>query len=131
MENNTDVLIVILSTGFVILIIFVCVALGAMIKIMLDIKKITEIAKKEADAISQVVDVVGNKAKSFVTNSFIIDKIVPAIMGIIAAGMSAKAGSDFYKKTNKQESNGSRKQESKKTKKQGKRSDIFSDDEID
>ena len=120
--DNTNLLIIILSTGFIILIIFVCVALGAMIKIMLDIKKITELAKKEAEAISQVVDAVGNKAKNFVTNSFVIDKVIPAIMGMVAAGMSAKAGSDFYKK---------RSGKAKSKGKKGKRSDIFSDDEVD
>ena len=122
MQDNTDLLIIILSTGFIILILFVCVALGAMIKIMLDIKKITELAKKEAEAISQVVDTMGAKARSFVTNSFVIDKVIPAIMGMVAAGMTAKA----------YENKKSRNQKNNKSKgKKSKRSDIFSDDEID
>lgn len=129
MENNTDLLIIILSTGFIILIVFVCVALGAMIKIMLDIKKITELAKKEANAISQVVDAVGNKAKNFVTNSFVIDKVIPAIMGMAMAGMSAKMGSDFCKKS--QRDPFGKKSKSGAKNKRGRRSDIFSDDEVD
>ena len=95
MDSNT--LIIILSTGFIILIVFVCVALAAMIKIMLDIKKITEIARRESEEISELVDLVGLGLKSFFTNSFIMDKIIPAILGAITVGMGAKAAAEGSK----------------------------------
>jgi len=120
--QNTDVLITILSIGFVILIIFVCVALGAMIKIMLDLRRITEMAKREIESISEVFDVMGDKAKSFLTNSLVLEKIVPAILGAITIGASAKKAMEHYE----QKTGGKAQKKGKKMK-----NNIFAEEEID
>lgn len=120
-SSSYDLLLIILSTGFVILIIFVCVALGAMIKIMLDIKKITEIAKKESEKIDGIIDSIGNKAKSMLTNSLVLEKVLPSIIGAISVAFGAKNAMDHYdSKVNVS---------SKKSKKRGSR--IFTKEEID
>lgn len=121
-SNNTDLLILILSIGFIILIIFVCVAVGAMIKIMIDVKKITAIGRKEAESIAQTMDALGDKAKSFLTNSLVMDKVIPAILGAITMGVGAKKATERYR----EEGSGKSKKRGKKT-----RSGIFSEEEID
>ncbi|MFA7308654.1 MAG: hypothetical protein WC045_01105 [Patescibacteria group bacterium] len=94
MDSQT-LLLIILSSGFVILIAFVCVALGTMIRIMVDIRKITTRVQKEVDMVGDVVDAIGEKTKSFFAHSLIIDKIVPAVLGIITASMASKAAGKF------------------------------------
>ena len=123
-STNADLLIIILSVGFIILIIFVCVAIGAMIKILIDVKKITAVGRREAESIAQTMDAIGNKAKKYVTNSLIMDKVIPAIMGAISVSMGAKKMAEEYEcKT---------KSRTKNNKKKGRsRSSIFSEDEVD
>jgi hypothetical protein len=122
--ENTDILILILSIGFIILIIFVCVAIGTMIKIMLDVKKITAIAKREAENVAQKVDVIGDRAKNFFTNAMVIEKIIPSLLGAISFGMGAKKSYEEYRA--KAEKPGARKEKPKKRKNK-----IFSQEEID
>ena len=121
---NSDTLIIILSTGFIILIIFVCVALGTMIKIMMDVKKITDIARREAEEIGEVMDAVGDKMKNFFTNSFVMDKIIPAILGAITVGVGAKGAMDGFNKTK------TKVKRKKKGRRYG-RQNIFVEEEID
>jgi len=124
---NSDTLIIILSAGFIILIAFVCVALGTMIKIMLDIKKITDIARHEAEEIGEVMDAIGDKMKKYFTNSFIMDKIVPAILGAISVGASAKGFANSYNAKTKGKKTTTK---GKKGKRYGNQ-DIFVEEEID
>ena len=119
-SSNVDLLILILSIGFIILIVFVCVALGAMIKIMLDVRKVTDIAKKQAENVASTMDSLGDRAKSFLTNSLIMDKIIPAVLGAITIGMGAKKAADNC-----------RCNDEKKKRNGKKRSGIFSEEEID
>lgn len=93
---NYDILLTILSIGFIILILFVCVALGAMIRIMIDIKKITELAKKQSEKVDEALDVVSEKAKSFFTNAVVLEKVIPSILGAISVGVGAKKVMDHY-----------------------------------
>lgn len=95
--ENADILILILSIGFIILMIFVCVAIGTMIKIMIDIKKITEIAKREVESMAGKVDAIGDKAKNFFTNALVIEKVIPSLLGAISFGLGAKKTYDEYK----------------------------------
>jgi hypothetical protein len=124
--ENTDILILILSIGFIILIIFVCVAVGTMIKIMLDVKKITEIAKREAENVAQKVDVIGDRAKNFFTNAMVIEKIIPSLLGAISFGVGAKKTYDEYKAKASAGKN-----EKKNTKGKKRKNSIFSEEEID
>ena len=121
--ENTDVLILMLSIGFIILIIFVCVAIGTMIKIMLDVKKITEIAKREAENVAEKVDAIGDKAKNFFTNAMVVEKIIPSLLGAISFGLGAKKTYEEYK------SKGSQDKNSKKGKKR--KNSVFVEEEID
>ncbi|MDD5731739.1 MAG: hypothetical protein PHU42_02525 [Patescibacteria group bacterium] len=122
--ENTDILILILSIGFIILIIFVCVAIGTMIKVMLDIKKITEIAKREAESVADKVDAIGDRAKNFFTNTMVIEKIIPSLLGAISFGLGAKKTYEEYKAKSEKTDKGSDKKKKKKNK-------IFSEEEID
>lgn len=124
--QNTDVLILILSIGFIILIIFVCVAIGAMIKIMLDVKKITEIAKREAESVANKVDAIGDKAKNFFTNAMVVEKIIPSLLGAISFGLGAKKTYEEYK-----EKSSSSKSDSKTKKTKKSKNSIFTEEEID
>uniref|UniRef100_A0A7C4M071 Uncharacterized protein n=1 Tax=candidate division CPR3 bacterium TaxID=2268181 RepID=A0A7C4M071_UNCC3 len=129
---NINLLITILSVGFVILIIFVCVAIGAIIRIMLDVKKITEIGKREAENIAKTMDKMGDKAKNFLVNSMVLEKIIPAILGAITVGMGAKKMADSYGFGCDCEDSGTvrtKKAKDKKTSRRG--SKIFVEDEID
>lgn len=122
--QNTDILILILSIGFIILIIFVCVAIGTMIRIMLDVKKITEIAKREAGNVADKVDAIGDRAKNFFTNAMVIEKVIPSLLGAISFGLGAKKVYEGYKE--KSEKTGKSNNKNKK-----KKSRIFSEEEID
>jgi len=121
--ENTDILILILSIGFIILIIFVCVAVGTMIKIMLDVKKITEIAKREAENVADKVDAIGDKAKNFFTNAMVIEKVIPALLGAISFGIGAKKTYEEYKAKSENNKGGDKKKKRKNK--------IFSEEEID
>lgn len=125
--ENTDILILILSIGFIVLIVFVCVALGAMIKIMLDVKKITEIAKREAENVAEKVDAIGDKAKNFFTNAMVIEKVIPSLLGAISFGLGAKKVYD----ENKAKSTPSKNESDKKKKSKKSKSSIFTEEEID
>jgi len=108
MDSN-EVLILILSIGFIILIVFVCVAIGTMIKIMLDLKKISEIAKKEMESVSETMEAIESRIKSFLTNSMVLDKVVPAILGAITVGMGTKKIVDDYSDCKKDKKSSSKK----------------------
>jgi len=127
-SSNVDLLILILSIGFIILIVFICVALGAMIKIMLDVRKVTDLAKKQAENVASTMDSLGDRAKSFLTNSFIMDKIIPAVLGAITVGMAAKKTADKYKSNTKEKKRPPTGDHPKGDKK---RAGIFSEEEID
>jgi hypothetical protein len=124
--ENTDILILILSIGFIILIIFVCVAIGTMIKIMLDVKKITEIAKREAENVADKVDAIGDKAKSFFTNAMVVEKIIPSLLGAISFGLGAKKTYEEYKANSTPRKSDDKKKKGKKSK-----NSIFVEEEID
>jgi len=124
--ENTDILILILSIGFIILIIFVCVALGAMIKIMLDVKKITEIAKREAENVAEKVDAIGDRAKNFFTNTMVIEKVIPSLLGAISFGLGAKKTYDEYKAKSSPSKSDTKGKKGKKS-----RNSIFTEEEID
>ena len=124
--QNTDVLILILSIGFIILIIFVCVAVGTMIKIMLDVKKITAIAKKEAESVADKVDAIGDRAKNFFTNAMVIEKIIPSLLGAISFGLGAKKSYDEYRAGASGE-----KSDKKNSKGKKRKNSIFTEEEID
>ncbi|MBI2448115.1 hypothetical protein HYV44_00945 [Candidatus Microgenomates bacterium] len=96
--SNENILITVLTIGFVVLIAFVCVALGAMIKIMIDVRKITDRLQKDIGSVSDTITVVSDKTKSFFANSLVIDKIVPAILGVVSLGLGAKKINDEKKK---------------------------------
>jgi len=124
--ENADTLILILSIGFIILMVFVCVAIGTMIKIMMDVKKITAIAKKETENMAEKVDAIGDRAKNFFTNTLVIEKVIPSILGAISFGLGAKKTYEEYKsKSSSGKSNGQKKK-SKKSK-----NSIFTEEEID
>ncbi len=92
-----EILLVVLSIGFVVLVVFVCVAIGAMIKILVDVRKITEAIKKSTDSVSETVDAVSEKTKSFFANSLVIDKIIPALLGVVSMAVGAKKVSDKFR----------------------------------
>ena len=94
-----------------------------MIKILLDVRKITDKVRKEADNIGGTMDVVTDKAKSFFTNSLVIDKVIPALLGIITAGVSFKKMNE-----NMKEANDNNKENKKRKKSKAK---IFTEEEID
>lgn len=106
--------------------VFVCVAIGTMIKIMMDVKKITAIAKKETENMAEKVDAIGDRAKNFFTNTLVIEKVIPSILGAISFGLGAKKTYEEYKsKSSSGKSNGQKKK-SKKSK-----NSIFTEEEID
>jgi len=117
-----DILLIILSIGFVVLIIFICVAVGAMIKILIDVKQITSKVRKEAENISETMDIISDKAKSFFANSLVINKIIPALLGIISVGIGVKKAADKFK----EEEEGKVFKKKKKT-----RARVYSEEEID
>lgn len=123
--ENADTLVLILSIGFIVLIVFVCVALGSLIRIMVDIKRITEIAKKEAESVASKVDAIGDKAKNFFTNAVVVEKIIPALLGAISVGIGAKKTYDDYKaKSGKPDAR-------KNTRGKRRKGSIFTEEEID
>ena len=127
-SGNTDLLILILSIGFIVLILFVCVAIGAVIRIMFDVKKITAIGRKEAENIAQTMDLLGDKAKSFLTNSLVLDKVIPAILGAITVGLGAKKASEMYDDCG---FSNDKKKKGRSSKRKRQKNGIFVEDEID
>jgi len=131
---NENVLILILSIGFIVLILFVLIAVGAMIKILLDVKSITGTVKKETENFGETFEAVSSKAKSFFTNSVVSEKVIPLILGAISAGVA-------YKKTTNDDGCdcGDTEEEKKSThakagqakKKRSKKTKIFTEEEID
>lgn len=88
--TSEDILIIMLSVGFIILIALFCVALGTAIKILVDMRKITDRINEMVDSAADTVGIVSSKAKSVFTNTLVMDKIIPAILGAITVGISVK-----------------------------------------
>ena len=130
MQNSSDILVIILSVGFVVLIVFVCITLGFIIRILLDVKGVTKIAKEKTEDISNTIDDVGAKTRSFFSSTLFLEKVVPAIMGAIGLVYTMKK-----KKSSKNSSEDDECEEvprkKKKSKKKKTNSKIFVEEEID
>ncbi len=87
---SEDILIIMLSVGFIILIALFSVALGAAIKILIDMRKITDKLNEMVDSAADAVGAVSSKAKSVFTNTLVMDKIIPAVLGAISVGIGIK-----------------------------------------
>lgn len=70
--------------------IFVCVALLTIIKILIDVRRVTEIVRREAESIGSLVETVTTKTKSFLLHSLVADKIIPAVLGVMSVALGAR-----------------------------------------